>query len=92
MATQSALFESVAWSLTRESIGQGLRELYEVCKDLPPKLLALVRRLDAVEETQLSKRSFIGKLDAIEGKYLSRYAPPAEPRSLGPSNDWPLCT
>jgi hypothetical protein len=92
MATQSALFEPVAWSLTRESIGQGLRELYEVSKDLPPKLLALVRRLDAVEETRLSKRSFIGKLDAIEGKYLSRYAPPAEPRSLGSSDDWPLCT
>ena len=37
--------------LREKSIGQGLRELYEVSKDLPPKLLALVRRLDAVEDS-----------------------------------------
>jgi hypothetical protein len=92
MATQCAQFEPVAWSLTRESIGQSLRELYEVSKELPPKLLALVRKLDAVEDNRLSKRSLIGKLDAIEGNYLCRYAPPVEPRSVGPSDDWPLCT
>jgi hypothetical protein len=39
-----------------------------VLKDLPPKLLTLIR-----------------KLDAIEGKYLLRYAPPLEP--VGES-DW----
>jgi hypothetical protein len=78
----------------RERIGHGLRERYEVPKELPLKLLALVRRLDAVEDNQLSKRSLIGKLDAVEGNYLSRYAPPAEPHSAGPSDDgdWPFCT
>jgi hypothetical protein len=39
-------------------------------KTCPPKLLTLIR-----------------KLDAIEGKYLLRYAPPLERRSVGES-DW----
>jgi hypothetical protein len=30
----------------RERIGWGLRERYEVPKELPPKLLSLVRKLD----------------------------------------------
>ena len=93
MATQSAQYEPVAWWWTRNRIGQALRELYEVPKELPPKLLTLVRKLDAVEDNQLSSprsRTLVGKLDAIEGNYLSRYAPPVEPRSLGPSDDWPL--
>ena len=95
MATQSAQFEPVAWSLTSESIGQDLREFYEVSKDLPPKFLALVRKLDAVEGNQSSSSrswTLLKKLDAIEGNYLSHYAPPAEPRSIGPSDDWSLCT
>jgi hypothetical protein len=95
MATQCAQFEPVAWWWTRNRIGQALRELYEVPKELPPKLLTLVRKLDAVEGNQLSPRSrtLIGKLDAIEGNYLSRFAPPAEPRSVDPSDgEWPLCT
>lgn len=95
MATLCAQFEPVAWWWTRNRIGQALRELYEVPKELPPKLLTLVRKLDAVEGNQLSSprsRTLVGKLDAIEGNYFSRYAPPVEPRSLGPSDDWPLCT
>jgi hypothetical protein len=75
MATQSAQFEPVAWWWARNQIGKDLRKLYEVPKELPPKLLTLV-----------------SKLDAIEGNYLSRYAPPADPRSVGPGDDWPLCT
>ena len=53
-----------------EQIGQDLRKRYQVLKDLPPKLQALVR-----------------KLDAIEGNYLLRYAPPLERRNVGES-DW----
>jgi hypothetical protein len=34
------------WWFIREEIGQGLRELYEVPTELPPKLLSLVRNLD----------------------------------------------
>ena len=86
--------KGLTWSFIREEIGRGIRELYGVPKEPPPKLLALVRKLDAVESNQSSPRSrtLVGTLDAIEGKCLSRYAPPVEPRSLGPSEDWFLCT
>jgi hypothetical protein len=96
MAQASTYYDSdyhkgLTWWFTREEIGRGLRELYEVPTELPPKLLALVRKLNAVEGSSPRSRTLIGKLDAIEGKCLSRYAPPAEPRSVGPS-DWSLCT
>ena len=79
---------------TREEIGRLLRERYQIPKELPPKLLALVRKLEAVEGNQATPdgRRLLGKLDAIEGNYLLRYAPPAEPRSAGSSDDWSLCT
>jgi hypothetical protein len=91
MATQSAQYEPVAWWWTRNQIGRDLRELYEVPKELPPKLRTLVRKLD----DQLSPRShaLLTKLDAFEGKYLSRSARPTEPRSVGADDDdWSLCT
>ena len=62
-------FQPVAWWWTRRQIGRDLREHYRVLKDLPPKLLALIR-----------------KLDTIEGKYLLRYAPPLERRSVDERN------
>jgi hypothetical protein len=92
MATQSAQFEPVAWWWTRSKVGQDLRELYEVPKELPPKLLVLVGKLDAAESNRSRLRGLIRRLDAIEGNYMSRYAPPAEPRSGGPSDDWSVCT
>jgi len=93
MAAACAQFEPVAWWWTRNRIGQDLKELYEVPTELPPKLLALVRKLAAVESNQSARsRTLLKKLDAIEGNYLSRYAPPIEPRSVGPSDEWPLCT
>ena len=92
MTTQCAQFEPVAWWWTRNQIGRDLRELYEVPKELPPKLLALVSKL-AVENNQSPRsRMLLKKLDAIEGKCLSRFAPLAEPRSVGPNDDWSLCT
>lgn len=92
MAQEFTYYEQPTWWFTREEIGRGLRERYEVSKDLPPKLLALVRKLAAVESNQSHSRTLISKLDAIEGKCLSRRAQPAEPRSVVPSDDWPLCT
>ena len=40
-------YEPFAWWLARERIGQGLRDRYAVAQELPPRLLALVRKLDA---------------------------------------------
>jgi hypothetical protein len=42
-------YEPFAWWLTRERIGQDLRECYVVAQELPPHLLALLKKLDAVE-------------------------------------------
>ena len=42
-------YEPLAWWLTRERIGQDLRERYAVAQELPERLLALVRKLDPVE-------------------------------------------
>jgi len=97
MAQASTYYDSdyhkgLTWWFVREEIGRGIRERYQVPKELPPKLLALVRKLGAVEGSSPRSRALIAKLDVIEGKCLSRYAPPAEPRSVGPSDDWSLCT
>jgi len=94
MATQCAQFEPVAWWWTRNKIGRDLKELYEVPKELPPKLLALVGELATVERDQSSRSgTLFKKLDAFEGKCLSRSTPPAEPRSICPDDDeWSLCT
>jgi hypothetical protein len=43
----------LTWWFTREQIGWALRERYQVPKELPPQLLAPVRKLEAVESNQL---------------------------------------
>src|SRR6516164_9779781 len=87
-----SFYEGLTWWFVRERIGQGLRERYQVPTELPAKLLALLRKLEAIESKSLHGRSVIGTLDAIEGDYLKRYAPPVDPRSPGPSDYCPLCT
>jgi hypothetical protein len=91
MATQCAKFEPFAWSLAREAFGLALLKRYALPTELPPKLLALVRKLAAVEGKHRLRTPARG-LDAIEGNYLLRYATPLEPRSVGPSDDLFLCT
>ena len=87
-----AFYEGLTWSFVREQIGQGLKERYEISKELPLKLLTLVRQLDAAEGKHRLRMPFC-RLDAIEGNYLLRYATPVEPRCAGQSDsDWLLCT
>ena len=38
--------QGLIWWFVMGRIGQGLRERYDVPKELPPKMLTLVRRLD----------------------------------------------
>src|SRR5260370_7268092 len=92
MAQGYTYYDELSRWFIKDEIGLGLRERYQVPKDLPPKLLALVRKLAAVEGSSPRTRTLAGKLAAIEGKPLSRYAPPAEPPSLVPSADWAGCT
>jgi hypothetical protein len=44
-----AKFEPVAWWWTRNLVGRSLGERYEAPTELPSQLLALVRKLDAVQ-------------------------------------------
>ena len=87
-----SLYGGLTWSSVRELIGQGLRERYQVPNELLTKLLALIRKLEAIENKSPRTRRLIGTLDAIEGYYLRRYAPPVEPRCISAGDDWPLCT
>ena len=52
----SSPYEVSAWILTKERIGESLRERYRVPKELPASLLALVRKLDAAEGNLLLRR------------------------------------
>jgi hypothetical protein len=86
------LYEGLTWSFVKEQIGQGLRERYELPTELSSKLLALIRKLEAAENKSSPARTLTGTLDAVEGYYLRRYAPPVEPRCISAGDDWPLCT
>jgi hypothetical protein len=75
MGTSSAAYEPFAWWLTREQLGLCLRERYRLPKELPPRLLKLVGKLEAVEGNQeLSPglSTLFSKLDALEGNQLLR--------------------
>ena len=75
MPTGSAGYEPFAWWLAREGIGRDLRERYVVSEELPPRLLKLVRKLQAVEGNhELSPGLYMlfSKLDALEGNQLLR--------------------
>jgi hypothetical protein len=85
-------YGGLTWSFVTEQIGQDLRERYQVPTELPAKLLALIRKLEAIENKSPRARTLIGTLDAVEGYYLRRYAPPVEPRCISAGDDWPLCT
>ena len=69
-----SFYERLTLRLVRERIGHCLRERYPVSKELLPKLLTLVRKLDAIEGKSPRTRTLIGTLDAIEGNYLKRCA------------------
>jgi hypothetical protein len=65
-------YGGLTWLLVTEQIGQDLRERYQVPQELPPKMVALVRKLDAIEIKSSRARSLIGTLDALEGNQLLR--------------------
>jgi hypothetical protein len=77
MPSYSALYGETAWCLTREVIGQELRNRYPPTQ-LPPHLLALARRLGTIESSPVKKEShtplhaLVRKLDALEGEQLLR--------------------
>ena len=69
MAKECARYEPYAWWLARGQIGLCLRKRYPVSQ-LPPRLLTLVRKLEAAEGNQLSQ-TLVGELDATEDSQLA---------------------
>jgi hypothetical protein len=73
MSSQRAHYEPFAWWLTRQGIGQDLRERNPALQELPPRLLALVRQLDLSQGNQLFPEmpsGWLSRLDAMEGDQL----------------------
>jgi hypothetical protein len=84
---QSAHYERLAWQLTRQGIGQELRQRYAVPQDLPHRLATLLGEFDKVEAgerrrhvskqtaqdvPQAASAGWLKKLDALEGEGLLR--------------------
>jgi hypothetical protein len=75
MSMQRVHYEPFAWWLTRERIGQDLRERYPALQELPPRLLALVMKLDASPGNQSQQEmpsDWLSTLDALKGDQLLR--------------------
>jgi hypothetical protein len=66
---EGPFYKGLTWWFVMARIGQGLRARYQVPKELPPKLLALVSKLADVE-AKYRLRTSISVLDAIERNYL----------------------
>jgi hypothetical protein len=75
VAKLRAHYEPFAWWLTRERIGQDLRERYSVPQEATAALLTLAKKLNAAEVNQLpqeTRHNWLWKLDSIEGDQLLR--------------------
>ena len=66
MQPNNSPYEVSAWVLTRERIGQSLRERYQVTTELPPALLALVGKLDALERNLQVAKLQVAKLQVAK--------------------------
>src|SRR5215471_11921507 len=53
-----SFYEGLTWWSIRERIGQGLRERYQVPNEPPAELLALDRKLEAIESKSPRARTF----------------------------------
>jgi hypothetical protein len=79
------LYEGLTWWFVSEQIGQGLRERYQVPKELPAELLALVTKLEAIESKSPRARTFNSQVHNKSpsiASNLPNYALPVEPRSV----------
>ena len=78
MPSYRVQYGASAWFLTRELIGGELRTLFDSSTELPPRLLALMRRLGTMETSPKSKEmpsalhTLVRKLDELEGGHLLR--------------------
>jgi hypothetical protein len=52
-----AKHQPVAWWITKRWLGRELRNLYEAVEELPPQLLALIRKLEDSSDSSLQAKS-----------------------------------
>jgi hypothetical protein len=62
MSKECARFEPVAWWFTRSRIGRALMQRYDIPTELPSNLLAVSRKLEAIEGNQLFREFQRGDL------------------------------
>jgi hypothetical protein len=74
MAIGSADYETFAWWLVRENIGQGLRQRYAVAKELPPSSSTPFSKLDVLKAiscyAQVGNASDAGEMPIITKRGL----------------------
>jgi hypothetical protein len=56
VSKDGARYQPVAWWFTTRQLGRELRNLYQAVEELPPQLLALVRKLEAEPDTSLEEK------------------------------------
>jgi hypothetical protein len=58
VSKDGARYQPVAWWFTKRCLGRELRNLYQAIEEkLPPRLLALVRKLEGEPDTSLEAKS-----------------------------------
>jgi hypothetical protein len=56
VSKDGARYQPVAWWFTRRQLGRELRKLYQAIEELPPQLLALVRKLEGGPDISLEAK------------------------------------
>ena len=86
MAIGSADYETFAWWLVRENIGQGLRQRYAVAKELPPSSSTPFSKLDVLKViscyAQAGNASDAGEMPIITKRGLKGHNSSIHPQSL----------
>jgi hypothetical protein len=57
VSNDGARYQPVAWSITKRWLGRELRNIYEAAEELPPQLLALIRKLEDKSGNSLQAKS-----------------------------------
>jgi hypothetical protein len=57
VSKDGARYQPVAWWFTKRRLGRELRKLYQAIEEVPPQLLALVRKLEGEPDNSLEAKA-----------------------------------
>jgi hypothetical protein len=57
VSKDGARYQPVAWWFTKRRLGRELRNLYQAAEELPPRLLALIGKLEGKRDSSLEAKS-----------------------------------